>query len=62
MHPEKFQQQIGGPNQDPNDPAYLNRWQAAQRNADEWMGLLLGRDFRLKYQLQVQNQQAQSVQ
>jgi hypothetical protein len=59
---QKFQQQIGGPNQDPNDPAYLKRWQAAQRNADEWMGLLLGRDFRLKYQLQVQNQQAQSAQ
>jgi hypothetical protein len=51
-----FVQQIGGTEQDPNDPAYLRRWQAAQRNTDEWMGLLLGRDFRVSYELHALNQ------
>ena len=51
-----FVQQIGGLGQDTNNPAYLSRWQAAQRNADEWMGLLLGRDFRVSYELHALNQ------
>jgi len=49
---QKFLLQVGGTNQDPNDPEYLKRWQAAQISADEWFSALLGRDFRMKYQAQ----------
>ena len=31
----EFTEAIGGPNQDPNDPAYLERWRQAQRDFDE---------------------------
>lgn len=48
---QKFLDQVGT-NQDPNDPEYRKRWQAAQISADEWFAALLGRDFRMKYQAQ----------
>lgn len=39
---EEFIESIGGPNQDPADPAYLARWRRAQHVADEelrgWLG------------------------
>ena len=31
---QKFIEEVGGPNQDPNDPAYGQRWQASQPQAD----------------------------
>ena len=31
----EFTEAIGGPNQNPNDPAYLERWRQAQRDFDE---------------------------
>ena len=31
---QKFIEDVGGPNQDPNDPAYAQRWQASQPQAD----------------------------
>ena len=31
---QKFIQDVGGPNQDPNDPAYSHRWQTNQPQAD----------------------------
>ena len=31
---QKFIQDVGGPNQDPNDPAYSQRWQVSQPQAD----------------------------
>ena len=31
---QKFIQDVGGPNQDPNDPAYSQRWQTNQPQAD----------------------------
>ncbi|MEI7937832.1 MAG: hypothetical protein WCK27_14180 [Verrucomicrobiota bacterium] len=31
---QKFIQDVGGPNQNPNDPAYSQRWQASQPQAD----------------------------
>jgi hypothetical protein len=37
-----FQEQIGGSNQDPNDPAYLKRWQAAQPQNDLMLHAMLG--------------------
>jgi len=53
---QSFIEQIGGPNQDPGDPAYRRRWQAAQRRADEMMAAFLGRGFRLKYQMALEAQ------
>lgn len=39
---EQFVQDIGGLNQNPNDPAYLARWQQAQINADDELRAALG--------------------
>jgi hypothetical protein len=47
----KFQEEIGGPNQDPNDPAYSERWKAAQRNSDDMLAGMLGGQFFVEYQL-----------
>jgi hypothetical protein len=40
---QSFLQDIGGTNQDPNDPAYLKRWLSAQRDNDERLSAELGR-------------------
>ncbi len=53
---DRFQQEIGGPNQDPNDPAYRQRWQTAQRNSDDLLQGMLGGEFYLEYQLQAARQ------
>ena len=39
---QKFQEDVGGPNQNPNDPAYLKRWQAAQPQNDQMLRAMLG--------------------
>jgi hypothetical protein len=52
---EKFQQDIGGPGQDPRDPAYRRRWQEAQCENDDLLAGLLGGQFYLDYQLQATN-------
>lgn len=57
---QKFLDEIGGTNQDPNDPAYRQRWQAAQREADDLLAGELGRNFVLKYQSHSQSQAAPS--
>ena len=56
---QTFLQEIGGTNQDPSDPAYRQRWQAAQREADEMLAGMFGRNFTLNYQMQVESQAAQ---
>lgn len=48
---QDFLQQIGGTNQDPNDPAYLARWQTAQPDADNQLQVTLGMDAYLDYQI-----------
>jgi hypothetical protein len=48
---QSFVDQIGGTNQDPNDPAYLERWQSAQPEADNALQGLLGRSFYQNFQL-----------
>jgi hypothetical protein len=48
---QNFINEIGGPNQDPNDPAYLERWQKAQSAADDMLRGMLGTEFYLNYQL-----------
>jgi hypothetical protein len=39
---EKFIAQLGGENQDPNSPEYLERWNKAQVNADDQLKVMLG--------------------
>jgi hypothetical protein len=47
---QNFLDQIGGANQDPNDPQYLARWKEAQPLINEQLKAQLGQDFFLKYQ------------
>lgn len=53
---QNFLDEIGGTNQDPNDPAYRQRWQVAQYNANEMLGALMGSRFVVNYQMQLQRQ------
>jgi hypothetical protein len=39
---QKFIQEVGGPNQDPNDPAYAQRWQESEPEADFDLWTMLG--------------------
>jgi hypothetical protein len=41
---QDFVDRIGGTNQDPNDPAYLERWQKAQAYEDSMLSAWLGSD------------------
>jgi len=41
----QFTDAIGGPNQNPNDPAYLERWNKAQEEFDELLYAKLGSDI-----------------
>lgn len=52
---QQFVEDIGGPNQDPSDPAYLTRWLKASARADDMLRGLLGSQFYLNYQLQAEN-------
>jgi hypothetical protein len=47
----QFLDEIGGPDQDPSDPAYLARWQAAQPNIDQSLKGLLGSQLYIKLRL-----------
>ncbi len=47
----RFLEEIGGRNQDPNDPVYFERWQAAQRKSDDLLQSFLGGEFFVNYQL-----------
>jgi hypothetical protein len=48
---QQFLGDIGGPNQDPHDPAYLARWQMAQSSADNMLEAMLGRDAYAQIQI-----------
>jgi hypothetical protein len=48
---ENFVKEIGGYNQDPNDPAYRERWQKAQSESDEVLHAMLGNRAYQDYQL-----------
>ena len=49
---QTFIEQIGGTNQNPNDPKYLERWQAAKTVADSQLKDLLGKDNYYDYQVE----------
>ena len=48
---QSFTDQIGGATQDPNDPAYLARWQLAQPALDNMLQGMLGSDVFIKFQM-----------
>jgi hypothetical protein len=48
---QQFLEDIGGPNQNPNDPTYLARWQKAQSTADTMLESTLGNDAFTKVQM-----------
>jgi hypothetical protein len=52
---QQFMDEIGGTNQDPNDPAYLARWQKAQVRVDDTLRGLFGSKFYVDYRLQAAN-------
>jgi hypothetical protein len=49
---QKFRDDLSGAGQNPADPAYLKRWQEAQRENDDLVSGLLGGQFFLDYQIQ----------
>lgn len=49
---QEFVNEIGGVGQDPDDPAYLARWQKAQANADDALRGALGSQAFLAFQFQ----------
>lgn len=49
---QQFEDAIGGPNQNPSDPAYAARWQSAQSDADDALRATLGDQAYQGYQLQ----------
>jgi hypothetical protein len=53
---QNFVDAIGGPDQDPGDPAYLKRWITARRQLDVQFRLLVGTQQFLQEQMQVNNQ------
>ena len=52
---QRFGDEIGGPNQDPNDLAYLERWQQAQPQVDSELRGMLGTALFENYQLAAQH-------
>lgn len=50
---QMFQDEVGA--QDHNDPTYRQRWNAAQRNADDMLRGILGSKVYVQYQLQAAN-------
>ena len=50
---QSFANEIGGPNQNPDDPAYLERWQKAQPEVDEMLRGMLGNSVFQDYQIAI---------
>ena len=47
---QKFTDMIGGANQDPSDPLYLQRWQQALPLINEELEVQLGQEFYIQYE------------
>lgn len=58
---QQFIDAIGGPYQDPNDPAYLQRWQKAQPESDDMFKALLGIGIYQNYQLAAASPQSEKT-
>jgi hypothetical protein len=48
---QRFVGMIGGPDQDPNNPQYLQRWQNAQPEINEELRAQLGQEFFQRYEM-----------
>jgi hypothetical protein len=48
---ETFLNNLGGANQDTNDPAYIARWQKAQSQADNMLQVMVGGQSFMQYQV-----------
>jgi hypothetical protein len=48
---QQFVKDIGGPNQDPNNPAYLAKWQQAQFQSDTMLEYQVGYNPYMQYWL-----------
>lgn len=57
---QRFQEEMGASNQDPSDPAYLARWQMAQREADDMLRGMLGSQRFFEYQMELESQSQSS--
>jgi len=55
---QNFLAEIGGTNQDPDDPAYLAHWQKAQPEADGLLQAMLGGKIYTEYQMLANHQAA----
>ena len=51
---QSFSEAVGGPDQDPNDPSYLARWQKAQPDVDNQLRGMLGVKIAEQYEMAVQ--------
>ena len=54
---QQFIDNVGGPYQDPNDPAYLERWEKAQPESDNMLKGMLGTSIFENYQMAASNPQ-----
>jgi len=54
----EFANQLSGTTQNPNDPAYAQQWEAAQRLADDQLREMLGDEAFNQYQLKAAQQAA----
>jgi hypothetical protein len=51
---QKFIEDVGGPNQNPNDPIYQKKWTKAQHYADEKFRAWFGNEAYVRSQIQAQ--------
>jgi hypothetical protein len=54
---QRFREELG-PENDPGEPAYAERWKSAQQNSDDLLTGLLGGEFYLNYQLQTSDRES----
>ena len=52
---QSFIGQIGGPGQDPKDPAYRERWKKAQADVNDSLEAMIGRSAYQSYQFEIQS-------
>ena len=53
---ERFAAAVGGPGQNPNDPAYRERWQEAQVKADDQLKALFGAANVIQWEMRLRSQ------
>ena len=59
---QMFLTELGGTNQDPNDPAYYERWKKAQSDVDSMLPGMIGGEAFMKMQAASEGPDSQSTQ